>query len=63
MPDQRHLLHWEPAISTDSNGKAQVEFYTSDVRGRFMIVVEGVNESGFAGSGTYTFTVNPSENQ
>ncbi len=63
MPDQRHLLHWEPAILTDSNGKAQVEFYTSDVTGRFMIVVEGVNKSGFAGGGTYTFTVNPSENQ
>lgn len=63
LPDQRHLLHWEPAISTDNEGNAQVEFYTSDVTGQFAIVVEGMNESGFAGSSMYTVTVNPSDNQ
>lgn len=62
LPDQRFLLHWEPAIHTDETGKRQVEFFTSDVPGDYVVVVEGLNQDGDAGTGTLTFTVTPPEN-
>ena len=63
MPDQRYLLYWNPDITTDHQGKQQVEFYTSDVEGNYMVVVEGLNNQGFSGSKMYTFSVKPPDNQ
>ena len=63
MPDQRHLLHWEPEIKTDDQGKHQLEFYTSDVPGEYMIVVEGMDADGCSGSKTYRFTVTSDDNR
>jgi len=63
MPDQRYLLHWEPDISTDSHGNAVVEFFTSDVKGPHRIIVEGLNEQGYAGTRVYDFIVNSADNQ
>lgn len=62
-PDQRYLLHWEPDITTGANGKQVVEFYTSDVPGQYMVVVEGLNDKGFSGSKKYTFTVKAPDKQ
>lgn len=62
LPDQRHLLHWEPTIRTDETGKHTVEFFTSDVAGNYIVVVEGLNHEGDAGTGTLTFTVTQPEN-
>lgn len=63
LPDQRYLLHWEPTILTDETGKQQLEFFTSDVPGNYVVMVEGINQEGDAGSGSFTFTVTPPENQ
>lgn len=63
MPDQRYLLHWEPDISTNDEGKSQVEFFTSDVPGRYLVVVEGLNATGDSGTKTFTFTVTDPDNQ
>ena len=57
LPDQRNLLYWSPTITTDENGKCQIEFYTSDMDGDFEIVVEGMTKYGLAGSATSTFKV------
>lgn len=61
MPDQRVLLHWEPDILTGPDGKAQIEFYTSDVEGTYLIVVQGITESGLSGTATRLLTVKPNE--
>ena len=63
MPDQRHLLHWAPDVVTDEQGKHQLEFYTSDVPGNYVIIAEGINQKGHAATGTYTFKVAAPENQ
>ena len=63
MPDQRHLLHWQPDIASDQQGNAVVEFITSDVTGRYRIVVEGLNDKGYAGTQTYEFTVSSPDSQ
>lgn len=57
LPDQRTLLHWEPIIHTAGDGKATLEFYTSDVSGKYQVIVEGLTHKGKAGSGTHTFAV------
>ncbi|MEX2232303.1 MAG: hypothetical protein WD824_09090 [Cyclobacteriaceae bacterium] len=63
LPDQRYLLHWEPDITTDADGKHVVEFFTSAVPGQYMVAVEGLNKDGFSGSKKYTFTVKAPDNQ
>jgi len=45
-PDKRVLLLWAPDISVSGNQKKIVEFYTSDVKGVFQIIVQGLTESG-----------------
>jgi len=62
MPDQRHLLHWQGDITTDAEGKRKVEFFTSDVPGNYRVVVEGLNNDGFAGTEIHTFLVKAPDN-
>ncbi|CAA9299789.1 MAG: hypothetical protein AVDCRST_MAG56-5327 [uncultured Cytophagales bacterium] len=57
LPDLRHLLYWSPRVPTDAQGKARLEFYTSDLEGVYLGVVNGVSADGLAGSSTFTFEV------
>lgn len=43
IPDFRHQLFWEPRLKLDKT-TTEVEFYTSDIKGNFEIVLEGFNE-------------------
>ena len=63
MPDERHLLHWEPYAVTDIQGKRQLEFFTSDVPGNYVIIAEGISPEGHAGTTAYTFQVTVPGNQ
>jgi hypothetical protein len=63
MPDQRYLLHWEPDVVTDRSGKAELEFFTSDLPGRYLVVVQGLSDDGFCAGKSYSFRVNPPDNQ
>lgn len=56
-PDRRTLLFWQPNVSTGADGKASLGFYTSDVPGRYAIVVQGLTAAGAAASGTTTIEV------
>lgn len=44
--DLRTTLYWCPKVNTDSEGKAIVEFYTSDSGASFSVVAEGVLDNG-----------------
>jgi hypothetical protein len=57
IPDFRNLLHWSPNVVTDKNGKAQVEFYTSDQTGEYQVVIQGITPAGVSGSKTLNFEV------
>ncbi|RXF71926.1 hypothetical protein [Arcticibacter tournemirensis] len=46
IPDFRDLLYWSPSIRTDESGKTSVEFYTSDQKGEYIGVLQGVSEEG-----------------
>ncbi|WP_214226696.1 carboxypeptidase-like regulatory domain-containing protein [Pedobacter sp. B4-66] len=49
--DSRSTIFWEPNVITDSEGRAKVSFYTSDVLGGYTISLEGSDMKGAFGSG------------
>lgn len=50
LPDLRNVLYWSPNIKTNANGNASLNFYTSDLPGKFACVVQGISADGTAGS-------------
>ena len=57
LPDFRNVLYWSPSISTNAQGKTQVNFYTSDRTGNYIGVLQGITATGKAGSQYFKFTV------
>lgn len=57
IPDFRNLLYWSPEVQTDTSGKATVEFYTSDMKGKYVAVLQGIDDAGYAGSYYFMFDV------
>jgi len=57
VPDFRNVLFWSPEINTDSAGNANITFYTSDIRGKYVAVIQGLNANGLAGSQSVKFEV------
>lgn len=46
VPDFRTTLYWDPAVQLDSDGQAQVEFFSSDATVDYEAIVEGVTDDG-----------------
>ena len=61
LPDFRNTLCWNPAVTTDAEGKAIIEFYTSDVVGDYTIRVQGKDES-ITAKADYKLSVTKSAN-
>ncbi|HVV54336.1 MAG TPA: hypothetical protein VHC47_03370 [Mucilaginibacter sp.] len=57
IPDFRSTLYWDPVITTGSDGKTGLSFYTGDRPGRYIGIIEGIATDGRAGSGYFTFEV------
>lgn len=57
IPDFRNTLFWDPALSTDREGKATIEFYTSDEAGDYTVIVEGFSSDGRRGRSVDTLHV------
>ena len=57
LPDFRNVLAWEPNILIGKSGEAQIDFYSSDRKGKYIGVVEGINQNGLAGSTRFYFEV------
>jgi uncharacterized protein YfaS (alpha-2-macroglobulin family) len=57
IPDYRNTLYWNPYIKTDKNGKATMEFYTSDEPGDYLVFVEGFTAGGLKGSAFTTISI------
>jgi hypothetical protein len=62
VPDYRTLLFWAPNVITNQDGKQQLEFFTSDIEGKYMVKIEGISENGSAGTGSATFSVKRFDN-
>jgi hypothetical protein len=35
-------VYWNPNLNTDASGNAEIEFYTSDIRGGFEAIIQGI---------------------
>jgi hypothetical protein len=57
IPDQRNVLYWSPQINTDKDGKAHCSFYSSDLPGHYVVVVQGISADGAPGSSIIRFDV------
>jgi len=57
LPDFRNVLYWTPDIPMDGKGHGTLSFYSSDLPGKYVVVVEGLTGDGSAGSGMATFEV------
>jgi len=57
IPDFRNTLYWNPDIRTDRQGRASVEFYTSDETGAYTVLVEGFTTDGARGKAVTTLSV------
>lgn len=58
LPDFRNVLIWSPDIVAGTK-PTPVEFYTSDLAGEYLIVIQGLSTDGHAGVTYKRFTVRP----
>ena len=57
LPDFRNVLYWSPDIQTDLQGKAEINFYTSDLKGKYIVILQGMSGDGKAGKRSISFEV------
>ncbi|NME68066.1 hypothetical protein [Flammeovirga aprica] len=57
-PDHRITLLWEPNITFDENGKANITFFTDDKATNYQVEIEGITTSGKPFYNTTSFTNN-----
>lgn len=57
LPDFRNVLLWDPNIIIHKNDSAHLSFYTSDIAGKFAVIIQGFSTEGLCGYKTLTFDV------
>jgi hypothetical protein len=57
MPDFRTLLYWAPTIRSGISGSTSLNFYTSDIPGKYVGIIQGLSETGLSGSQQFFFEV------
>jgi hypothetical protein len=57
LPDFRNVLYWIPTLHTNETGAVTTNFYSSDVKGKYAIVVNGLSADGRSGSTVSYFEV------
>lgn len=56
VPDTRNVLSWQPAL-VSSGRNIETSFYTSDLPGNYVIVVQGLSDTGVPGTATKMISV------
>ncbi len=57
LPDFRKLLYWSPDIKTNARGEKDIDFYSSDLGGRFAVVLQGISKDGKTGTSVIELVV------
>ena len=58
FPDPRRTtLYWNPTVRTDATGQAEIQFFSSDATGRFLLHAEGLSGAGQPAQGSGTLQV------
>jgi hypothetical protein len=57
IPDFRNTLYWAPDVSTSPDGKVTLKFFSSDLSGKYKVVIQGVSDEGRLGYKMLEFDV------
>ena len=57
LPDFRHTLYWNPAVEKAVRGGEPLSFYTSDLPGRYRVLLQGTRADGTLWQAEGFFTV------
>ncbi len=57
LPDFRSVLFWSPDVLLSGGNSQKIEFYSSDIKGEFIVVVQGIGKNGEAGKSVFSFNV------
>lgn len=57
LPDMREVLYWNPSVKT-AGGDHHESFYTGDVAGKYVGIVQGISENGLPVAASFIFEVN-----
>lgn len=57
LPDFRNTLYWAPNVFTDAKGETVINFYTGDRKGKYIAVIQGLDDWGNPVSATHQFEV------
>ncbi|HEX7367976.1 MAG TPA: carboxypeptidase regulatory-like domain-containing protein [Pelobium sp.] len=55
VTDYRTTIYWNPVVLTDKDGKGSFEFYNSDDKGPYQVVLEGVDANGNIARSVYEY--------
>ncbi|WP_140936774.1 TonB-dependent receptor plug domain-containing protein [Sphingobacterium lumbrici] len=55
--DLRTTIHWEPIMVADKDGQTSFQFFTSDGKGKYLMVIEGIDFGGRVGRKAIAFEV------
>ncbi|TJZ62193.1 hypothetical protein FAZ15_06710 [Sphingobacterium olei] len=55
--DLRTTIHWEPSLVANKDGQTSFEFFTSDGKGKYLMVIEGIDLGGRIGRKAIEFEV------
>lgn len=56
-PDYRTTVYWNPQLVTDAEGKAKLNYFNTDNKGTYRVVIEGINVAGQLARTVYTYEV------
>jgi len=57
LPDFRNVLLWSPNIKIPGGGSKEINFYTSDLPGKYAVHIQGITKGGVCGSKVLIFEV------
>jgi hypothetical protein len=57
LADFRNLIYWSPDIKTNSKGETDLSFYSSDLTGKFVAIIQGISADGKTGTRMIEFEV------
>jgi hypothetical protein len=57
LPDFRELLYWSPNVTTNEKGTGHISFFTGDIPGKYLVVLQGISSNGDAGSENFILNV------
>jgi len=55
--DLRTTIYWNPKVITDATGNSSFEFYNADGKGKYKVIIEGIDANGNLGRSVLRYTV------